>query len=268
MNDIELIYDDDCPNIEQARTHLLRAFSEAGIPAEWVEWDRGDSSSPSYVRSYGSPTILVDGKDVAGDDPSENISCCRLYVGANGEFNGAPSVEMIATALGNRRERALSKVTKSKPTGWGGSLVVVPGIGASLLPVGVCPLCWPVYAGLLSSLGFGFLLESSYLLPVTALFLVIAVAALAYKARTRRGYRPFVMGLVASAIVIASKFIFEFDAAMYGGIAMLVGASVWSAWPRKNVGAGKDTCTACASRETGIVIDANGKTNERKRVSS
>ena len=266
MKAVELIYDLDCPNIEQARTHLLRAFSQAGIVAEWVEWDRGDSSSPAHVRSYGSPTILVDGKDVAGDDPSENISCCRLYAGAKGEFTGAPSVELIATALRNRGDAAPSKVAKSKPTAWRSSLAVFPAIGASLLPVGVCPACWPAYAGLLSALGFGFLLETAYLLPVTALFLVIAVAALAYKARTRRGYRPFVLGLVASTIVLVGKFNFESDTAMYGGIAVLIAASLWNAWPRKNVGSGKDTCTVCASQGTGAVIDANRGNNERQEV--
>ena len=138
-------------------------------------------------------------------------------------------------------------VAKSKPTGWRTSLAVMPGIGALLLPVGVCPACWPAYAGLVSSLGFGFLLETTYLLPLTAFFLVIAVAALAYKAKTRRGYRPFVLGLAASAIMLVGKFIFESDRAMYGGIAMLIAASLWNAWPRKKTGTGKDICTACAS---------------------
>jgi hypothetical protein len=36
---------------------------------------------------------------------------------------------------------------------------------------GVCPACWPAYAGILGSLGLGFLLDSTSLLPVTvALF--------------------------------------------------------------------------------------------------
>jgi len=135
----------------------------------------------------------------------------------------------------------------SSRTGWRNLLVVLPGIGASLLPVGVCPACWPAYAGLLSSLGFGFLLKTAYLLPLTALFLVITATALAYKARTRRGLRPFVLGLAASAVILVGKFVFESDTALYGGIAMLIAASLWNAWPRKNVDTGKGTCSACAS---------------------
>jgi|GEM_PF-2330127 len=33
-------------------------------------------------------------------------------------------------------------------------------------PQGRCPACWPAYAGVLSALGLGFLLESAYLLPM------------------------------------------------------------------------------------------------------
>lgn len=247
MKAVELIYDHDCPNVELARTRLLKAFVEAEVAARWVEWEREDASSPSHVRDYGSPTVLVDGKDVAGIDPSANVSSCRLYAAANGDFSGAPSVEMIATALRKKIDDGLApKGGESKPAGWRSPLAVLPGIGASLLPVGVCPACWPAYAGLLSSLGFGFLLETAYLLPLIAFFLATAVAALAYKARTRRGYRPFVLGLAASAIVLTGKFIIESDTAIYGGMAVLITASLWNAWPRKNAGSGKDTCPACA----------------------
>jgi len=38
-------------------------------------------------------------------------------------------------------------------------LTSLPGIGAALLPNATCPACWPVYAGILSSLG---LLRSRY----------------------------------------------------------------------------------------------------------
>jgi hypothetical protein len=140
-----------------------------------------------------------------------------------------------------------SKSSGRDSTGWLNSLAMLPGIGASLLPVGVCPACWPAYAGLLSSFGFGLLLDTAYLLPLTALFLVLAVAALAYKAKTRKGYGPFVMGIVAAVIVFVVKFVYESDLAMYGGIAMLITASLWNAWPRKKVGGNRKTCPACVS---------------------
>jgi hypothetical protein len=71
----------------------------------------------------------------------------------------------------------------------------------SLLSKVACPLCWPAYAGLLGSVGLGFLLSSTYLLPLTAAFLVIAIAALGYGARERAGYGPLTLGLAASGVI-------------------------------------------------------------------
>jgi hypothetical protein len=144
--------------------------------------------------------------------------------------------------------KEITKVSGSALTGWSNSLGVLPGIGASLLPVGVCPACWPAYAGLFSSLGFGFLLETAYLLPLTAFFLAVAVAALACKAKTRRGCGPLIFGIGASAIILTAKFIYNSDLSMYGGVAMLVIASLWNAWPRKTVVVDHKTCSTCASK--------------------
>ena len=115
---------------------------------------------------------------------------------------------------------------------WKRTLTVLPGIGVSLLPKLACPMCWPAYAGLLSSLGLGFLISAEYLLPVTAAFLLVAVVALVVRARSRRGYGPMLLGLIAAAAVLYGKFSLESDAAMYTGIALLVAASVWNSWPR------------------------------------
>jgi len=60
---------------------------------------------------------------------------------------------------------------------WKQSFMTIPGVGVSLLPKLACPFCWPAYAGLLSSVGLGFLISAKYLLPITAAFLVLAVAA-------------------------------------------------------------------------------------------
>src|SRR5262245_11422434 len=66
--------------------------------------------------------------------------------------------------------------------------LVAPGVGVALLPKLVCPLCWPAYAGLLSSLGLGFLVSTVYLLPLTAAFLALAVGSLAFRASRRHGF--------------------------------------------------------------------------------
>src|SRR5215831_6630297 len=110
---------------------------------------------------------------------------------------------------------------------WRQSLMMIPGVGVSLLPKLACPFCWPAYAGLLSSVGLGFLISPEYLLPLTAAFLVLAVGALAFRAR-RRGYRPFMLGLFAALGVLAGKFWWESNPATYAAVGSLVVASIWN----------------------------------------
>ena len=117
---------------------------------------------------------------------------------------------------------------------WQSFLATVPSIGVSLLPVGLCPACWPAYLGLAGSLGLGFLLETKWLFPLMVAFLLLAVGALAFRARTHRGYGPFVMGISASVVVLLGKFLFNSGAIMYGGIGLLITASIWNAWPKRN----------------------------------
>lgn len=142
--------------------------------------------------------------------------------------------------------------------GWRSAAAMLPGIGLALLPKLTCPACWPAYAGILSSMGLGFVNYSPYLLPLTALFLILAVASLGFRAKKRRGYGPFIAGTVAVLILLIGKFIFAFEAALYGGIALLTAASLWNSWPLRKEGRG--SCPACASWDGGIQID----TQERR----
>jgi hypothetical protein len=226
---VELVYDGDCPNVAAARAQLVRAFAQAKLPPRWIEWRADDAGSPAHVRGLGSPTILVDGRDLAAAEKSGG-TCCRLYVQADGALQGVPSVKTVAAALANGDSAAAT--ARGAGGAWRLNLAILPGVAAALLPKIACPACWPAYAGPLASLGLGFLLETRYLLPLTALFLAVAAGALAYRARSRRGYGPFVVGLAAAAVIVTGKFAFDSDAAMYAGVAILVGASLWNTWPR------------------------------------
>lgn len=232
MPTIELIYDSDCPNVPQARTNLLRAFSQAGMVSHWREWDRADAGAPAHVRAYGSPTILVDGRDVAGATAAD-AACCRIYTNDQGGKQGVPPIALIVAALAG----------KSDSGGLGRSTVsLLPVIGTALMPKLVCPACWPAYAGLLSAMGLGFINYSPFLLPLTAAFLVMVLVTLAWRATARRGYVPLALGTAAAVIMLIGKFQFDSDAATYLGISLLVGASVWNSWPRRSPTA---SCPAC-----------------------
>ena len=118
---------------------------------------------------------------------------------------------------------------------WKRGLLATPGIGIALLPKLACPLCWPAYAGILSSVGLGFLISTTYLLPFTVAFLILTLAVLAFRAKQRHGYGPLALGFVGSAAVLVGKFYGESSPAMYTGIGILVAAATWNTWHRRAV---------------------------------
>src|SRR5437867_2381262 len=149
---VELIYDEECPNVAETRGNLLRGFHAAGQEPHWTEWSRSAPDSPPRVRGFSSPTVLVNGVDVAGEPPGETQPACRLYRGAHGEFRGAPRAELIASALKSAAIRP-SRIRAER-------LWVLPSVAFAFLPKLACPACWPAYAGLLSALGLSFLLST------------------------------------------------------------------------------------------------------------
>ncbi len=78
-------------------------------------------------------------------------------------------------------------------------------------------------------------MQTAYLLPITVCALLLALAALGFRANRRRGYGPFAVGVLAAVLLLAGKFVLDSDIAVYGGIASLIGASLWNSWPKKSV---------------------------------
>lgn len=130
---------------------------------------------------------------------------------------------------------------------WKQGILALPGVGVAMLPKLACPLCWPAYAGLLSSLGLGFLISTAYLLPLTAVFLILALAALAFRASKRHGYGPFFLGIIAAVAILLGKFLWEANAITYGAVGILVVASLWNAWPRRET-SGEVTLSPAAKK--------------------
>ncbi len=82
-------------------------------------------------------------------------------------------------------------------------------------------------------MGLAFLLETAYLLPLTAITLLVVVATLGFRATGRRGYGPFAVGLVAAILVVVGKFVLAASSLSYGGITLLIASSMWNSWPKK-----------------------------------
>ena len=83
---------------------LSRALQEVGAAAVWTEWNTEDDACPARLRSYGSPTVLVNGKDVApGPHPwvereQAHGPRCRVYRDGD-RMLGAPPIDRIVAAL-------------------------------------------------------------------------------------------------------------------------------------------------------------------------
>jgi hypothetical protein len=154
------------------------------------------------------------------------------------------------TRYGGRHMSRVSKESTNTPSRWRSLFAVVPGIGVTSLLLGAtCPACWLAYAGLLAVPGLGVLLEHTDLVPVTAALLGVALASLAYRASLRRGYAPLGLGIGATSSILVGKVWLSSDSLVFLGLAGLIGASVWNAWPRRATPHG--ACAACAPQAAG-----------------
>jgi hypothetical protein len=96
---IELYAREDCPNRGMALVVVERVVDETGIPAdiEVVEVE-SDEDAESY-RVLGSPTVLVDGRDVDPEPTLREFSADdRIYRTDRGPC-GWPEAEWIRDAL-------------------------------------------------------------------------------------------------------------------------------------------------------------------------
>ncbi len=87
---VELVFFEGCPHVDEARRRVQGALQEIGAPASWQEWDTIKESTPASYRRFGSPTVLVDGRDVSGDAPGGGMRCV---------VGGAPAMGLIVAAL-------------------------------------------------------------------------------------------------------------------------------------------------------------------------
>jgi hypothetical protein len=88
---VELVYFPGCPHVEVARAALRVALERSGLAPVWQEWDQTTQAAPAHVHWLGSPTVLVDGRDVTGPRAPTAGRACRA--------DGIPTSELILAAL-------------------------------------------------------------------------------------------------------------------------------------------------------------------------
>lgn len=102
MINIHFLYFEDCPSHPDALARLKQVMAEEGTDAEIRITKVETEDEAAQWRFTGSPTIHVDGQDIApppADAPT--MLTCRVYQLENGRMSPLPSENMIRTALQN-----------------------------------------------------------------------------------------------------------------------------------------------------------------------
>lgn len=151
---------------------------------------------------------------------------------------------------------------RSAPSSWGWLRTVAPLPAAVLavLPSFTCPVCIAAYAGVLSSMGLGFMYQSKYQTPLIVGFLLVGIATVAYSSRTHKKRSPVLLTLLGAAGVVAGKLVWEVPLLMYGGAALLFGATLYNLWlkrPKRTTSTGEVPADAMEPAAS-VVIQVQG----------
>ena len=111
--DMEVLWWAGCPSTERALNELRAALEDAGISGADIRMTEISTEDEAQARAFaGSPTILVDGKDVAppGEEPI-GLSC-RVYRRRDGTVSPTPDPQTLREAI----RRALERPTHEEMT--------------------------------------------------------------------------------------------------------------------------------------------------------
>jgi hypothetical protein len=101
---VEVLYIAECPSHLAAVKLVKEVLAAQGVATEIREVLVRDEGMADELRFCGSPTIRIDGRDVAGE--SQKVQrfalSCRLYRGS--QEVGLPAVEVIHRAVPKARQ--------------------------------------------------------------------------------------------------------------------------------------------------------------------
>jgi hypothetical protein len=111
--DITFLYWEECMSHEEALRRVRQVMAEEGVlvPVQMVKvetWTQAEQ-----LQFIGSPTILVNGKDIQPPPPGASFALtCRTYYLEDGRVSPLPSLELIRRALSAGRTDATTIVTE------------------------------------------------------------------------------------------------------------------------------------------------------------
>jgi hypothetical protein len=108
--DIELLWWEGCPSTDKARGELREALADLGLHGAPIrEREIETDADADAVGFVGSPTILIDGEDLAPvlDEPA-GLNC-RIYRRRDGRIAPTPDPDDLRDALRRATERVEMK---------------------------------------------------------------------------------------------------------------------------------------------------------------
>ncbi|MGB0648583.1 MAG: hypothetical protein ACPGQS_15465 [Bradymonadia bacterium] len=95
---IDFIWSSLCPNVSACREVIDAATTQFPDRSMAVNEWQIETKLPAHCEGYGSPTILINGIDVAGVKPNAFNDCCRVYATMY-EIRSVPLVEEVICAI-------------------------------------------------------------------------------------------------------------------------------------------------------------------------
>ncbi len=105
---VEVLFVADCPSHPAAVKLVRDVLNWEGVAAEVREVLVTDDNMATDLAFAGSPTIRINGRDIAGESPHAKAVglSCRLY--PDSVEIGLPPIEMVRRAVVEAREGNLS----------------------------------------------------------------------------------------------------------------------------------------------------------------
>lgn len=98
---VEFLWWAGCPSWPKALAELKETLTDLGRPEDSIEIVEIATDEEAADRGFlGSPTILVDGEDIAHQDAADAVGLnCRVYRLTDGRFSPTPDPAVVREAL-------------------------------------------------------------------------------------------------------------------------------------------------------------------------
>lgn len=97
---IEFYFWEGCPSHERALAMLTGAMDAAGLKREHLRVIEVHNDADARREEFvGSPTIRLDGRDIADPGAEPTGLTCRVYKHRDGRFSPLPDPEDLADAI-------------------------------------------------------------------------------------------------------------------------------------------------------------------------